>query len=82
MFIIFMFSEIRFESFCKFASGQHDASSTTLALQPNIGAEPDNRPLVGAARMLFSQTQVIVELQVGKHDRVLVSRNQTSVRTL
>jgi hypothetical protein len=68
MFIVFMFSEIRFESFCKFASGQHDASSAALAFQPDIRAEPDNRPLVRTTRMLFSQAQMIVHLQVGKHD--------------
>ena len=59
--------EVGFETLCKFASGQHDASATDLAFQPNISAQTDNRPFIGTAWMLFAQAQVIVELQVGKH---------------
>lgn len=62
-----MWSEIGFESLCKFASGQHDVSSTTLAFQPNVCTETDHCPFIGTARVLFAQAQVVIELQVGKH---------------
>lgn len=62
-----MFREIHFHSFRQFAAGKHDASSTTLALQPNIRAETHNRPIKGTAGVLLSQTEVIVEAEVGEH---------------
>ena len=63
-----MLGEICFESLRQFASGQQDASPTTFAFQPDIRAEPDNRPLIRTTWMLFSKAQMIVHLQVGKHD--------------
>ncbi len=42
---------------------------TALAFQPNICAKADNCPLIGAAGMWFSQTQVVVHLQVGEHGK-------------
>ena len=67
MLLFFVWGEIGFESFGKFAAGQHDASSAAFAFQANIRAQARDNPLVGAARMLFAQAQVIVELEVGKH---------------
>ena len=67
LFISFVLGEVGLESLCQLAAGQHDASATAFALQPNIGTEANNRPLVGTAWMLFAQAQVIVELQVRKH---------------
>lgn len=40
---------------------------TALTFQTNIRAEPDNRPLVGAAGVRLAQAQVIFHLQIWKH---------------
>lgn len=52
-----MLSQVRFESFCKFATRQQDASPTAFALKPDIRAEARNGPFIGAARMLFSKAE-------------------------
>jgi hypothetical protein len=39
--------------------------TAALAFEADVCAEPDHRPLVGAARMRFAQTDEIVELKVG-----------------
>jgi hypothetical protein len=62
--------EIGFESLCKFASGQHDAASAAFTFQPNVRAQTRDDPFVGAAGMLFSKTEVIVQLKVWKHDSI------------
>lgn len=67
LLLFFVFGEIGFEPFGKFTAGEHDASSTALAFQPNIRAKPRDNPFIGAAGMLFAQAQVIVELKVWKH---------------
>jgi hypothetical protein len=67
MLFFFVFGEIGFETFSKFTAGEQDASATAFAFQPNIRAETRDGPFIGAARMLFAQAQVIVEVQVGEH---------------
>ena len=62
-----MLGEVGFESLRKFASGQHDSSSTAFTFQSDIGAQADHGPFVGTAWMLFSQAQVVVQLKVRKH---------------
>ena len=71
MLFIFVFSEVDFEPLGEFAPGEHDASSTAFAFKPDIRTETGNGPLVGAAGMLFAESQVIVEAQVGEHIQVL-----------
>jgi hypothetical protein len=78
MFIGFVLGEICLESLGQFAPGQHDASPTTLAFQPDIRAEPDNRPLIRTTWMLFSKAQVIVQLQVSKHDGLRIQESVVS----
>lgn len=46
-------------------------ASATFAFKPDIRAETYHGPFVGAARMLFAEAQVIVELEVGEHGRIL-----------
>ena len=70
-----MFGEIGFEPFGKFTAGKHDAASTAFAFEPDIRTEPYDGPFVGAARMLFAEAQVVVEVEVGEHGREEVSRN-------
>jgi len=41
--------------------------AAALAFQADICAKANHRPFVGAAGMWFTQTQEIVELEVGKH---------------
>jgi hypothetical protein len=67
MLFFFVFSEISFQSFGKFTTGQHDAPSTALAFEPDVRAQARDRPFIGATGMLFAQAQMIVELQVEEH---------------
>jgi hypothetical protein len=62
---IFVFGEVNFESLGEFSPGKHNASSATFTFQPDIRAQTGNCPLIGAAGMLFAESQVIVEAQVG-----------------
>ena len=63
-----MFCEIGFEPFGKFTSREHDAASAAFTFESDIRAEAGDGPFVGAAGMLFTQAQVIVELEVGEHE--------------
>ena len=60
-----MLGEVRFEPFGQFAPCQQDAPSAASAFEADIRAQACDSPFVGAARMLFSEAQVIVETQVG-----------------
>ena len=62
-----MFCEVGFESLCEFAACEHDTMLTTLAFETDIRAETRDGPFVGAAGMLFAESQVIVEAEVGEH---------------
>jgi len=62
-----MFGEVGFESLCKLTPREHDAPSTAFAFKPDIRAESRDGPFVGTAWMLFAQSQVIVDAEVGKH---------------
>jgi len=57
--------EVNFQSLRKFTPRQQNAPPAAFALEPDIRAEACDRPFVGAARMLFSQAEMIVEAQVG-----------------
>jgi hypothetical protein len=70
LFIGFVLGEIGFESFCKFAPRQHDAPSAAFTFQANIGAQARDDPFIRAAGMLFSKTELIVQLKVGEHDGI------------
>ena len=59
-----MFCQVRLESLDKLAPCQQNAPPAASAFQPDICAETRDGPLVGAARVLFAQAQVIVETQV------------------
>jgi len=67
LFILLMLGEVGFESFRQFAPGEHDAPSAALTFKPDVRAETRDGPFVGAAGMLFAESQVVVEAQVGKH---------------
>ena len=60
-----MLGKVGFESLGKFAPRQQDAPSTAFAFQPDIRAKTCNGPLVGTARVLLSQAEMIVETKVG-----------------
>jgi hypothetical protein len=64
---IFVLGEVGFKSLGKFTPRKHNAPPTSLAFKPDIRAETRNSPLVGAAGMLFTEAQVVVEAQVGEH---------------
>jgi hypothetical protein len=64
----FVFCEIGFEPFCKFAAGKHDAPPASLAFKPYVRAETCDGPFVGATWMLFAKAKVVIEAQVREHD--------------
>jgi hypothetical protein len=59
--------EIGLEPFCEFTPRKHNTPPANFAFESNIRAETGDGPFVGAARMLFAEAQVIVEVQVGEH---------------
>jgi hypothetical protein len=67
---IFVFCQIGFEPLCEFAPGKHDASPAALTFQPNIRAETSHRPLIGTTRMLFAESQVVVETEFREHEKI------------
>ena len=67
MLFIFVFGEVRLESLCQFTPREHDAPRTAFAFESDVRAETDDGPFVGAARMLFAESQVVVEAEVGEH---------------
>ena len=62
---IFVLCQVGFESLGQFTPRQHDAPPTALAFESDIRAETCDGPFVGAARVLFSEAEMIVETQVG-----------------
>jgi hypothetical protein len=60
-----VFSQVGFEPLGKLTPCQEDAPPTAFALEADVRAKAYNGPLVGAARVLFSEAQMIVEMQVG-----------------
>lgn len=59
-----MLGQICFKPFGKLTPREHDAPSAALAFQADICAQARNDPLVRATRMLFSETEVVVEAKV------------------
>jgi hypothetical protein len=49
--------------------------AAALAFDADIRAEPDDRPLIGAAWMWFAQTDEVLELKVGEHCSVFGTLN-------
>lgn len=60
-----MLCQVGFESLGKFTPCEHDAPPADLAFEPDIRAQTRDGPLIGAARVLFSQAKMIVEAQIG-----------------
>ena len=59
-----MLGQVGFESFCEFTPRQQDAPSAAIAFESDIRAETGDGPLVGTARVLFSEAEMIVETQI------------------
>ena len=62
-----MLCQVDFESLGKLTPRQQDTPPAAFAFESDIRAKACNGPFVGAARMLFSEAEMIVETQVGKH---------------
>lgn len=62
-----MLCEVFFESLGKLAPRQQDAPPAAFAFESDVRAETCDSPLVGTARVLFAEAEMIVETQVGKH---------------
>ena len=68
MFIFFfVLCEVGFEAFGEFTPCKHNTPPASFTFESDIRAETRNSPFVGAARMLFAESQVIVEAKVGEH---------------
>jgi hypothetical protein len=65
LFIFCLFGKVGFQSLCKFPPREHDASPATFAFKPDIRTQARDRPFVGTAWMLFAQSQMVVEAEVG-----------------
>jgi len=62
-----MRGEIGFEPFGKLAPREHNTSSAAFTFETDIRAKTRDGPFVGTARMLFAQTEVVVESEIRKH---------------
>ena len=60
-----MLCQVSFKSLGKLTPCEQDAPSTAFAFEPDIRAKPRDGPLIGAARMLFSEAEMIVDAQIG-----------------
>ena len=67
MFILFLFREVGFHSFCQFTPCEHDPPPAAHAFHADIRAEARDDPLVGTARVLFAEAQAVAEVKIGKH---------------
>ena len=59
-----MLGQVGFESLGKFTPCQQDAPPTASTFESDIRAKACDGPLVGTARVLFSEAEMIVEMQV------------------
>ena len=59
--------QVGFESFGKFAAGQHDAPPTAFAFQPNIRTKTGDNPFIGTTGMLFAKAQLVIKAKVWEH---------------
>jgi len=57
--------KVGFQSLGEFTPGQQDAPAAAFALKPDIRAQTRDVPFVGAARVLFSEAKMVVEMQIG-----------------
>jgi adenine phosphoribosyltransferase len=62
-----VFGEGSFKSLGELATGEQDPSPAAFTFQPDVRAETDNGPFVGAAGVLLAQAQVVVQAEIGKH---------------
>ncbi len=60
-----MFCQAGFESLGKFTPREHNPSAAAFAFEADIRTQTRNGPLIGAAGMLFSEAEMIVEMEVG-----------------
>ena len=59
-----MLCQVGFQSLGKFAPRQQDAPSTAFAFQTDIRTKTCDNPFIGATRMLLSQAQMIVKVEI------------------
>ncbi len=60
-----MLCQVGFESLGKFTPRKHNPPAAAFAFESDIRAQARDGPLVGAAGMLFSEAEMIVEAEVG-----------------
>jgi hypothetical protein len=57
--------QVGFESLGKLTSREHNTPATAFAFEADIRTQACNGPLIGAAGMLFSEAEMIVQMEVG-----------------
>jgi hypothetical protein len=62
---VLVLRQVGFESLRKFTPREHDAPAAAFALEADVRTQTRDGPLIGAARMLLSQAEMVVETQVG-----------------
>ena len=65
-----MLGQVGFESLCKFAPCQQDPTPAAFTFKADIRAKACDSPLIGTTRMLFTETQVVVEAEIGEHKKI------------
>lgn len=63
------FGQVGFHALGEFAAGEHYPVSAALAFQADVRTQADHGPFVRAAGMRLSQAQMVIQLQVGQHER-------------
>ena len=64
---IFLCGKVDFQSPGKFTAREHDSSPAAFTFKPDIRAQARNDPFIRAARVLFSEAELIVEAEVREH---------------
>ncbi len=59
--------EIGLHPLCKLAPCQEHTMTAPAALEPNVGAQTDDRPLKGSARVRLTQAYLVVQLKIRQH---------------
>jgi hypothetical protein len=65
--LFFQFGEIGLEPLGEFTTSEHHTPTASSTLEADVCAETRYGPFVGAARMLFAESQVVVEFEIRKH---------------
>jgi len=64
-----LFRQVDFHTLGQLAAGEQHAMPAALAFQTDVRAQSDNGPFVRTAGMRLAQAHMIVQEQVGQHEK-------------